>query len=197
MTLLAAQAAVAIENARLYESATRWSRAARVVDRGRQRARRPRLELRPTARPRRAPAARADRRPARPDRASEPERRPPDRGGGRARPEEPRAGQTSPRAGRRSAACSSAAGASAWTRRWTTSRSTRRWPRAHRRCDRASTCRCSRATARSACIAAHDKLGSRCPLQRRGSSAGRDLRRRAPPSPSSSPNGSRAMRCGE
>ena len=37
--LLAAQAAVAIENARLYESSTRWLRAARDAQRDRQRAR--------------------------------------------------------------------------------------------------------------------------------------------------------------
>ena len=39
VTLLAGQAAVAIENVRLYEAATRWSRAPRVAERGRQRAR--------------------------------------------------------------------------------------------------------------------------------------------------------------
>ena len=45
VTLLAAQAAVAIENARLYESATRWLAPARVADRDRRTRSSARLEL--------------------------------------------------------------------------------------------------------------------------------------------------------
>ena len=58
VTMLAAQAAVAIENARLYESATRWLEPARVADRGRERAR-GRDRARPPSRPGRRAAARA------------------------------------------------------------------------------------------------------------------------------------------
>ena len=65
--LLAAQAAVAIENARLYESATRWSRQLESLNEvGNALA--SELDLAAPARPRRAPAARADRCPPRPHR---------------------------------------------------------------------------------------------------------------------------------
>ena len=77
VTLLAAQAAVAVENARLYESSTKWSRqleslneigGALVSE----------LQL-PAARPHRPTAARPDRRATRDDRTSR-RRRPPPRG---------------------------------------------------------------------------------------------------------------------
>ena len=82
VTLLAAQAAVAIENARLYEASTQWSTAARVAERDRQRAGdgdRPRAP----PRSRRAAAARAARRPPRRGAASGRRRRAAVRGGRR------------------------------------------------------------------------------------------------------------------
>ena len=67
--LLAAQAAVAIENARLYESATRWLRQLESLNEvGDALTAEP--DARPAARPRRAAAARAARRAGRPDRAA-------------------------------------------------------------------------------------------------------------------------------
>ena len=124
VTLLAAQAAVAIENARLYESATRWlAQLESLTEIGNALAGEtelaPLLELIATRLGElidaelvviALPVAR---------------RRPPDRGGCGPQAEEHGGSPFTQRA-RRAAACSTAAAASASTRRSTTSRSTRR-----------------------------------------------------------------------
>ena len=146
--LLAGQAAVAIENARLYEASTRWSRQLESLnevgtalgDRDRPR---------PAARPRRAAAAGAARRPAR--------RRAPPGGRGRLRfaaaAGEGAASCSARRcraANRRRAACSTAAAASGSTRCSTTPRSTSR-SAACSAPGPGSASRSSRAAGRSAC----------------------------------------------
>ena len=177
VTLLAAQAAVAIENARLYESATRWLAQLEslnevgnaLADRDRARA-----------------AARADRRPApRPDRSRNgPDHAPPRAGraahrGGR-RPPGGGAARHTPRAWRleERTACSSGGAASASTRRSTTARSTATSP--------------GRIGMRSGLFVPHDRgraidrrdrgaqqARRRPAVHGRGPAARRDLRRRA------------------
>ena len=125
VTLLAAQAAVAIENARLYEAATRWSRQLESLNEvGNALATETDLDrlLDLVA----AAAARAARRAARRGRCSRPARRAPVRRGRGRRRRASSSGRRCRARRRRAAACSSAAAASASTRCSTTPRSTTR-----------------------------------------------------------------------
>ena len=192
--LLAAQAAVAIENARLYESSTRWLRQLESLNEiGNALA--AEIELDPLLALVAAPAPGARRRPARAHRAARRRRRAAGRGG-RRETATPASWSTRAcdRAARRSGASSSAAGASASTPCSTIPRSTSR-PLGASAFDRRSTSRSSSKARAIGVVVAHDKLGPRPALHRRRPAPRRVARSSAPPSPSTSPSASAATPC--
>ena len=174
--LLAAQAAVAIENARLYEAATRWSRQLESLNEvgnalATESRARPLLDL-VARRLRELLDARlvADRLPA-----GEELRFARGRGEGAdgARPGRCRAPTS--KSGRVLERGAASASTRCSTTRRSTTRSTRRSAPAP-----GSGCRSSPASGAIGVIVAHDKLGRRRPLHRRRPPPRRDVRRRAP-----------------